>query len=142
MKAIVLIGHDDITGLDEARFKAELEKAILSGAEIFYSGGQGGFDRLGARLIYEWKKTYPHIQNILVIPYLTFRIFEPSLFDEIIYPAELERYHFKAAIGKRNQYMVSRAQGAICYHRYSWGRSTKAYEFAKATGLWICNLAE
>lgn len=65
------------------------------------SGGQGGFDRLCGRCVYELKKEYPHISNYLVIPYLSFNVYNSELFDSIIYPDDFEKYHFKAAIPAR-----------------------------------------
>lgn len=70
----------------------------------FLSGGQGGFDRLCGRCVYELKKEYPHINNYLVIPYLSFNVYDKELFDSIIYPDGFEKYNFKSAIPARNRY--------------------------------------
>ena len=79
---------------------------IENGIETFLSGGMGNFDWLSANILYHLKEKYPKINNILVIPYLNFNIRNKKIFDEIIYPEGFEKYHFKAAIIKRNQYLA------------------------------------
>ncbi len=142
MKAAVMIGHDDIFGLDQKELEKRIVFWIEKGVRDFYSGGQGGFDRIAACTVFSLKKRYPMIRNILVIPYLSFRIFDASVFDEVIYPDSLTHLHFKAAIIKRNRYMVDKAQVAICFVRYAWGKSAKTLEYAKKRNCLIENLAE
>ena len=77
-----------------------------------------------------------------MIPYLSFNIFDKSIFDSIIYPEGFEKYHFKAAIPKRNQYLVQNAAYAICYVTHSWGGVAKTYEYACKKRLKIINLTE
>ncbi len=111
------------------------QKALIQqGVETFLSGGQGGFDWLGARVVSELKKKYPNIKNILVIPYLNFNIRNKDLFDEILYPDGFEKYHFKAAIPKRNRFLVDHAKYAICYVTHGWGGAAQTYEYAKRHG--------
>lgn len=78
----------------------------------------------------------------MVIPYLSFHIFDEDIFDSIIYPEGFERYHFKAAIPARNRYMVDNAAFALCYVNHTWGGAAKTFERAKKKGLIIINLAE
>lgn len=85
------------------------------------------------------KKEYPHISNYLVIPYLSFNVYNSELFDSIIYPDDFEKYHFKAAIPARNKFMVDNASYAICYVNHGWGGAAKTYERAKKKGLNIIN---
>ena len=110
------------------------------GVTDFISGGQEGFDRLSARCVYELKSKYPSIQNHLVIPYLSFHVRDKSVYDSIIYPEGFENYHFKAAIPKRNQYLVQNAAYAICYVTHSWGGAAKTYEYAKKKRIIIIDL--
>lgn len=71
---------------------------------------------------------------------LTFRIPEFVYFDEILYPEGFEKYHFKAAILARNQYMVDHAAYALCYVIHRWGGAAKTYEKAVKQGLTMINL--
>ena len=136
------IGHNECYGVKKSEIIKAIEKLIGEGVTDFISGGQGGFDRLSARCVFELKSKYPFVQNHLVIPYLSFNIFDKSIFDSIIYPEGFEKYHFKAAIPKRNQYLVQNAAYAICYVTHSWGGAAKTYEYACKMRLKIINLTE
>lgn len=96
---------------------------------------------MAASAVYKLKETYPYIKNILVIPYLSFKIFEKNYFDEIIYPEGFEKYSYKAAIPERNKYMVNISDAAICFVSHSWGGAAKTYEYAVKKKLEINNLA-
>ena len=141
-KAATFIGHRECWGLKEDRVKAEIERLIINGVTEFYNGGMGDFDWMCARLVFRLKQQYPHIKNYLVIPYLTFRISERSYFDEVLFPEGLESCHFKAAIPKRNRFLVQQAGYALCYVKYSWGGAAQTYKFAQKQGLSLINLAE
>ena len=65
------IGHNECYGVSKTELQNEIKKLIEMGVTDFISGGQGGFDRLSARCVYELKTKYPSIQNHLVIPYLS-----------------------------------------------------------------------
>ena len=134
-KTATFIGHGECRGVDKEKVRAAAEELIQKGVETFLSGGMGGFDWLGARVVYELKEKYPHIKNILVIPYLTFNVRNKDLFDEILYPDGFEKYHFKAAIPKRNRFLVDNSKYAICYVTHGWGGAAQTYEYAKKHGL-------
>lgn len=141
-KTVTFIGHNECFNLDEERLYAQIEQLILKGYTHFLSGGMGSFDWICAHFVYLLKERYPHIENILVIPYLTFKIRETKYFDSIIYPEGFETYHFKAAIPKRNQYLVDHSSVAICYVDHDWGGAAKTYERAKKEGIQIINLGQ
>lgn len=63
------IGHNECFGLSAEKLKNAIRELIEKGVTDFLSGGQGGFDRLCGRCVYELKKEYPHINNYLIIPY-------------------------------------------------------------------------
>ena len=135
----VFIGHNECYGVTSEQIKEAIVSLIDKGVTEFLSGGQGGFDRLCGRCVYELKKEYPHISNYLVIPYLSFNVYNSELFDSIIYPDDFEKYHFKAAIPARNKFMVDNASYAICFVNHGWGGAAKTYERAKNKGLNIIN---
>ncbi len=141
MKAVVFIGHDECYGVTSEEVKKQILKCIKKGATNFYSGGQGGFDRLCARCVDRLKLTKRHIKNILIVPYPNFNVFEKEIFDEIVYPDGFEKYHYKAAIPKRNKYMVDCCDTAICFIKHGWGNAVKTYEYAKRKNLKIINLS-
>ena len=139
-KTATFIGHGECWGVDKEKVRATAEELIQKDVETFLSGGMGGFDWLGARVVYELKEKYPHIKNILVIPYLTFNVRNKDLFDEILYPDGFEKYHFKAAIPKRNRFLVDNSKYAICYVTHGWGGAAQTYEYAKKHGLNIVDI--
>lgn len=139
-KTAVFIGHSECYGARAENVNAAIVELINKGVTVFMSGGQGGFDRRCAGCVHKLKKQYPHIVNCLVIPYLTFNIFDKDIFDEIIYPEGFEKYHFKAAIPARNKFMVDNAAFAICYVNHGWGGAAKTYERAVKKKLGIINL--
>lgn len=136
------IGHNECFGVSKEQVKDAIRELIGKGVTDFLSGGQVGFDRLCGRCVYELKKDYPQINNYLVIPYLSFNIYDKELFDSIIYPDGFEKYHYKAAIPARNKFMVDNSGYAICYITHSWGGAAKTYERAKKKQLCIVNLGE
>ena len=70
------IGHNDCYGITENQVKDAIRELIEKGVTDFLSGGQGGFDRLCGRCVYELKREYPQIKNYLVIPYLSFCVYK------------------------------------------------------------------
>ena len=137
---VTFIGHSDCYSVKYQELENVIRRLIEDGATEFLSGGMGSFDWMAARAVYTLKKEYPHIQNNLVIPYLTFNIQEKKYFDNIIYPEDFEKYHFKAAIPARNSYMVDHAQIAVCYLTHDWGGAAKTYTRAIKKRLEVINL--
>lgn len=141
-KSATFIGHRDCWSLNPDKVKAEIEMLIQKGVTEFYNGGMGDFDWMCARIVFQFKQQYPRIKNYLVIPYLTFRIRERNYFDDVLFPEELESCHFKAAIPRRNRYLVQQAGYALCYVKYSWGGAAQTYKLAQKQGLFLINLSE
>lgn len=140
MDAAVFIGHSDCYGVSTRIIEEAIIDLIENNVTVFMSGGQGGFDRMCAGCVYRLKREYPQIINCLVIPYLTFNIFDKTLFDEILYPEGLEKYHYKAAIPARNKFMVDNASYAICYINHGWGGAAQTYQRALKKKLNVTNL--
>ncbi len=80
-KSAVFIGHNECWDINKTDISTASENLIQQGIEVFFSGGMGRFDWLGAEVIYDLKKKYPQIKNILVIPYLHFNIRDENIFD-------------------------------------------------------------
>lgn len=139
-KTAVFIGHNSTVGLDTKLLEQTIINLIEEDITTFLPGGMGGFDRISARIVYNLKKAYPKIKNYLVIPYLNFNIFNQSLFDEIIFPEKLEFIPYKAAIPRRNKYMIEHSSTAICFVKNNFGGAAKSFELAKKNRLNIINL--
>ncbi len=139
-KTAVIIGHRDIYDLNESVVYDNIEKLIKQGYTEFLCGGMGQFDNLCTRCINHLKQKYKAVRCYLVIPYLNTSISNHNYYDEIIYPEDFEKYHYKAAIMQRNKYMVDKSLLAFCYVCYNFGGAIKTYNYAKIQGLAIVNL--
>ena len=51
------IGHNECFGLSAEKLKNTIRELIKKGVTDFLSGGQGGFDRLCGRCVYDSKKS-------------------------------------------------------------------------------------
>lgn len=91
----IFIGHKECFDISREQIKGAIIELAEKGVTEFFNGGQGTFDRICAGCVKELKSKYPHIRNILVIPYLSFNIFDKNIFDLIIYPEELKNIILK-----------------------------------------------
>lgn len=143
-KTALFIGNRDCYQVTKADIENAVITAIEDGIGAFLNGGQGYFDKLCASVVHRLKERYPCIRNILVIPYRDFKIFNDSLFDEIVYPFEshtFSYYTYKGNIPKRNRQMVDWSCAAISYV-YRSGGAEKTLAYAKRQGLTIYDLLE
>lgn len=128
---ITFCGHREL--YDEKEVKVWLERVtenlIVNGAETFYFGGYGAFDRLAASVLAEQKKRYPQIELVLILPYLNRRK-DISPCDSSLYPP-LESVPKKLAIVRRNRWMVDQADVVVSYVLHSWGGAAMMLEYAK-----------
>ena len=106
-----------------------LPSLIEGGAGTFYLGGYGAFDGLAAAAVKKQKKTYPHIELILVLAYLD-RDIDTSYYDDSTYPP-LERVPRRYAIRRRNEWMVSASDVVVSGVTHSWGGAARTLEFAQ-----------
>lgn len=128
---VTFCGHAEIAQSDNLRswLISTIEPLILDGADTFYLGGYGSFDSLAATVLRELKKTYPHIQLVLVLAYLN-RNTDTSGYDSTLYP-ELEEVPPRFAISKRNESMVDLSDVVVAYVTHGWGGAAKTLEYAK-----------
>jgi len=142
-KTALFIGNRDCYQIKEAAIEKAIIEAIQSGIEVFLNGGQGYFDKTCASIVQRLKKQYPQIKSILVIPYRDFKVFNDSLFDEIVYPFDahiFSYYTYKGNIPKRNRIMVDWSSAAICFV-YRAGGAEKTLEYAKLQKLKLYDLS-
>ena len=141
-KTALFIGNRDCYQVKEADIEQAIITAIENGIKIFLNGGQGYFDKTCAVIVHRLKKRFPHIKNTLVIPYRDFKVFNDSLFDEIVYPFEVHTfsyYTYKSGSPKRNRWAVDHSSVAICFV-YRSGGAEKTLEYAKKQNLKIIDL--
>ena len=135
-------GHRDVfhcDGLDEA-----IRRAIHEyGADTFWVGGYGSFDRLAAGCVQRLKREYPHIRLLLIRAYLP-RPGETlaKCYDSSIYPEGLETVPQRFAISKRNRWITQNCDMVIAYVRHEYGGAYQVYRNAVKRGIPVINLAE
>ena len=128
---VTFCGHAESAQSDSVRswLTSTVELLIAEGADTFYLGGYGAFDGLAAAVLRKLKKTYLHIQIILVLAYLN-RSTDTSGYDSTLYP-ELEEVPPRFAISKRNERMVDISDVVVAYVTHGWGGAAKTLEYAR-----------
>lgn len=128
---VTFCGHAEIAQSDDVRrwLISTVEPLIADGADTFYLGGYGAIDSLSDAVLRGLKKTYPHIQIILVLAYLN-RNIDTSGYDSTLYP-ELEEVPPRFAISKRNERRVDMSDLVVAYVTHDWGGAAKTLEYAK-----------
>lgn len=105
-----------------------VESLIHQGASTFYLGGYGQFDHLAASVIRDMKQLYPHIEAILVLPYLN-HAYNANLYDSTIYPP-LESIPKRYAIIHRNRWMVRNADTLVACVLHNFGGASMTLKYA------------
>lgn len=138
---VTFCGHNEAAIGEEiwTRPYRAVEREIQNGADTFYLGGYGHFDRMAAGVVRELKKKYPHIKFVLVLAYLN-REVEMTYYDETTYPP-LENTPPRYAISKRNEWLVAQADTVIEYVTHGWGGAAKTLRYAQRKHKRIINIA-
>lgn len=128
---VMFCGHKEISEPDKLqRWLVETVEALIQrGADTFYLGGYGAFDRLAANVVWSKKRLYPSVQSILVLPYLD-RAVDATDYDSTIYPP-LENVPRRFAISRRNEWMVDHSDVVVAYVIHEWGGAATTLRYAK-----------
>lgn len=139
-KICTCFGHREIY-TDVSRDLSELlENLILShGVTEFWTGGRGSFDESFSLAVRVLKRRYPDIKLILIVPYFssdlnTHKQLYESLYDDVVIPDILANVHPKAAITKRNQWMIEKCDYVITFVYRDFGGAHIAKKYAKQLG--------
>jgi uncharacterized phage-like protein YoqJ len=129
-------GHREVFENISERISSAVRTAAEQGCEIFYTGAMGKFDKMFSSEVRALKKDYPNIKLICVMPYMTNEIntqgdYLYTLYDDILIPTELADVHYKAAITKRNQWIIQRSDLVIIYTRRNFGGAYSAKRYAQ-----------
>ena len=128
---VMFCGHKETSEPDKLRrwLEETVETLIQRGADTFYRGGYGAFDRLAANVVWSKKRLYPSVQSILVLPYLD-RAVDATDYDSTIYPP-LENVPRRFAISRRNEWMVDHSDVVVAYVIHEWGGAATTLRYAK-----------
>ena len=113
----------------------------------FFVGNYGNFDLLCTKAVQHLKKTYPHLQLTLVIPYITADINKhPQIynknFDGILLADIPSGTPKRFYILKCNEFTVRLSDFMICYVKNDFGGAYKTLSFAEKKQIDIFNLAQ
>ncbi len=136
------LGHRECYGLEAGVLEGEIEKLILAGADTFYVGHQGDFDRMVLGCLAKLCDRYPHISYAVVLAYLPTEGGGDAYHGCTIYPEGMESVLPRFAIEKRNKWMIDRADCCLCYITHKWGGAYKFVMRAKKKGLILINLGD
>ena len=152
MRICTFAGHSFVFfATAEKRLKEELEAFLADTDEAtFYVGGRGEFDGMAAAAVRAAKTAHrdKKIQLYLIEPYLHANLnrdkeYNEKLYDGIIIPQELIGVYPKAAIQKRNRWMVDQADLLLAYVYRDYGGAYETLKYAQRKGsIRIINLAE
>ena len=140
-------GHREVINNITDKLDCSVLDAAKQGCTLFYTGAMGEFDDLFSSAVKKAKMIYPDIKLICVKPYMTNDINECgdylyTLYDDIIIPYELMGIHFKSAITKRNQWIISKSDIVIIYSIRNYGGAYAAYKYARSHNKMIISLGE
>ncbi len=151
MVTCVFAGHRQIfePNIGE-KVKKALEKLIETESRVVFLNGKiGRFDEVCAGAVRTMKEKHPdkEIRSCLVLPYYSNRLnteksYFQSLYDEILLPEEVECTYYKAAIIKRNRWMVDHADLMLAYIDHDYGGAYQTYRYAQKKSVPIINIAE
>lgn len=133
-------GHSDTPAEIRGRLKETVIDLIENhGADLFYVGSHGSFDRISASVLKELSSIYPHIRYYVVLAYLPTSDYKdiPTLF-----PEGIETVPKRFEINFRNKFMVEQSDTVIAYITHSYGGAAKFAEMAHKKKKTVINLAE
>ena len=132
-------GHREVYVAEIYEKVEEIIKDLVEnkGVDTFYSGNMGEFDKLCEKAVRALKREHD-IKLYWVAPYLTSEMNKEKseierLYDGIIIP-DLGRVHYKAAILKRNFWMVDKSEYVISYVYREFGGAYKTHKYAEKKG--------
>jgi hypothetical protein len=145
---VAFFGHrhlDDLNRIDE-RLMPILHRIIDEQEHIFFLIGRNGeFDEYAASVIKRARYQYgvDNSDLILVLPYPVAHMEDYEVYyDGVFIPDCLEGVHPKAAMTKRNQWMVECADLVIVNVESTRGGAAAAMRYAERLHIPVINLAE
>ena len=141
------IGHKEVDHFRQIEEQLrEVIGKLLDEKEFveFYVGRNGEFDIMVASVIKSIQRDVGTYNNclILVLPYpvADYESYK-EYYNEVLIPHELNNVHFKAAIEKRNEWIIDNSDLLIMHVVREAGNSAKYKRKAEKVGRKIINLA-
>ncbi len=141
-------GHRDLFCDIRAELNDVIEYLVTKkGVDAFYTGGMGNFDAEFTNAVRAAKTKYNNISIILVKPYFsnelnTNKEYYEYLYDEVLICEESSVLHPKAAIGKRNRWMIDKSTYVVGCTRRDYGGTYTALKYAEKQGKQIIKIGQ
>ena len=143
---VSLFGHrkiDDLHQVDNALFPLIQELMRTKEYVSFLVGRSGEFDEYAASVIKRAQKGLDKVNSemTLVSPYMLadFEYYE-KYYDNIMVPDEIYGTHPKAAIVRKNKWMIEQSNLVIVYVKHNGGGAYAAMKYAEKLNKRIINL--
>ena len=135
-KTCCFFGHRKVTHNIKPKLTEIIEKLITEdGVTDFYVGHQGQFDSMVFYVLKELKAKYPKIRYTVVLAYMPDEHIRELYGEDTLFPDGLETVPKRFAISKRNDWMISHSDVAVCYVWKITGGAAKFKEKAESKGL-------
>ncbi len=139
-RACCFFGHRDVFDpVDDFLYNKICELIENENVTEFLVGDHGDFDKASASAVRKVRLTHGNIRLTLVRPYFSDELnsnkdFYNTLYDDVVIPAEAAQAHFKAAITKRNKWMIDQSDFCIFYVLRENGGAYTALKYAEKKG--------
>lgn len=140
---VSFIGHkenDDFSFVEEQVYNVVDDLISTKEYVEFYVGRNGEFDSLVTSVIKQVKRDREDSNSslILVLPYEIANIEDyENFYDEVIFPRELYKVHFKSAITKRNEWFIENSDLLVAYVVRNTGGAAQCLKKALQRGIAI-----
>ncbi len=144
---VSFFGHRSLTSTRKIEENVErMVKELIRTKEYveFYVGRNGDYDICVASCIKRAQKAMGNQNSalVLVLPYVVKDIeYYRGYYDDIILPID-EKTHFKAAVTKRNRWMIENSDLVIAFVERRSGGAYNGLSFAQKRGVKTVNLGE
>ena len=140
-KTCCFFGHREVTHNIRTKLTAIIEKLITEdNVTEFYVGHQGQFDNMVYSVLKELKAYYPQIRSTVVLAYMPDEHIKDLYGEDTLFPDGLEGVPKRFAISKRNDWMISHSDIAVCYVWKITGGAAKFREKAEKKGLRVVDV--
>ena len=140
-KTCCFFGHREVTHNIRPNLTAIIENLITEGnVTKFYVGHQGQFDSMVYSVLKELKAKYPQIRYTVVLAYMPDEHIKEVYGEDTLFPDGMESVPKKFAINKRNDWMISHSDVAVCYVWKITGGAAKFREKAEKNGLRVVDV--
>ena len=139
MSCCIFFGHRNCSDINKETIIKEITNVILNySADKFYVGNNGDFDKLVIDSLLTIQKRFDWIKWYIVLYNLPNK---PSLlYENTIYPEELEYVPKRLGIEKRNLWMINRADIVITHVTHSFGCAAKFKRISENKGKPVINI--